>query len=93
MDTESPVMAARREAPWALGEEVRGLRSTIRWLRHSHGDVAHGTGHGAAEELTRMTHGHSGVGMAWGGGCWVEGERGKNQDNCNRIINKIIIKK
>ena len=72
-----------------MDEEVRGLRSTNRWLQKSRGDVRYSIGNGAAKELTRMTHGHE----PWCGDCLKEwgllsgGEqRGKNQDNCNRII-------
>ena len=33
------------------GEEVRGLRSTNRWLQNSHGDVKDSMGNRAAEDL------------------------------------------
>ena len=41
-----------------MGEEVRGLRSTNRYLQDSHGDVKYSIGNGVAEEPIRMTHGH-----------------------------------
>ena len=77
-------------------EEVGGLRSTNSWLQNSHGDVKSSIGNGVAKELTRMTHGHE----QRCGDCLTEwrtlGERGqreKNWDNCNSIINKIYFKK
>ena len=61
-----------------------------------HGDVEHIIGNGVAKELTHMTHGHE----QWCGDCLRNlemlgggGQRGKNQDNCNSIINKIEKKK
>ena len=50
------------------GEEVRGLRSTNRWLQNSHGDVKYSVGNGVAEELICMTHGHE----QWCGDCLRE---------------------
>ena len=41
-----------------MGEEVRGLRSTNRWLQDSHGDVKDSIGNGVAKELIHMTHRH-----------------------------------
>ena len=41
-----------------MGEEVRGVRSTNRWLQNSHGNVKYSIGNGAAKELIHMTHGH-----------------------------------
>ena len=41
-----------------MGEEVRGLRSTNRQLRNSHGDVKYSIANGVAKELIRMTRGH-----------------------------------
>ena len=41
-----------------MDEEVRGLRSTNRWLQNSHKDVKYSIGNGAAKELIHMTHGH-----------------------------------
>ena len=38
-----------------MGEEVRGLRSTNRWLQNSHGDVKYSIGKGVAKELICMT--------------------------------------
>ena len=73
-----------------IGDKVQGLRSTNRQLQSSHGDVKCSRGSEVAKELTGMTQGQE----RWCGGClrecWVEGDkRGKNQDNCNSIINKI----
>ena len=41
-----------------MGEEVRGLRSTDRYLQKSHGDVKYSIGKGVASELICMTQGH-----------------------------------
>ena len=41
-----------------LGKQVRGLRSTNRWLQNSHEDVNYSIGNGVAKELIHMTHGH-----------------------------------
>ena len=38
-----------------MGEEVRGLRSTNRWLQNSHGDVKYSIGNGVAKEFIPMT--------------------------------------
>ena len=73
-----------------MGEEVRGLRSTNRQLKSSHGDVKYSIGNGVAKELICMTRGHE----QWCGDClkeqglwrWV---MGRNWDKCNSIINKI----
>ena len=72
-----------------MGEEVRVLRSTNRYLQNSHGDVKYRRGNGVAKELRYMTHGYE----QWCGDCLREwgklcGERlrGKNQVNCNNII-------
>ena len=51
-------------------KEVRGLRSTNRWLQNSHGDVKYSTGNGVAKALTRMTHGHE---QQWGDCLWEWG--------------------
>ena len=51
-----------------MGEEVRGLRSTNRWLQNSPGDVKYSTGNGVAKEITHMTHGRE----PWGGDCLRE---------------------
>ena len=79
-----------------MGEEVKELRSTNRWLQNSHGDVKYSIGNAVAKELIPMTHGHE----QWCGDClrgWMVlgggGQKGKNQDNCNSIINKIQFKK
>ena len=74
-----------------LGEEVRGLRSTNRWLQNSQGDVKYSIGNEVANELICMTHGHE----QWHGdclrewGCWVE--RGKEGEigRTVYIINKM----
>ena len=75
-----------------MGEQVRGLRNTNRWLQSSHGDIEYNVGNGVAKELPHMTDGHE----QWCGDCLREwgmlgggGQRGKNQDNCNSMINKI----
>ena len=74
-----------------MGEEVRGLRSTSRELQNSQGDVKYSVGNGGAKELIRRIHGHE---QRWGD-ClseWIvlggRGQRGKNQNICNSIINK-----
>ena len=59
-------------------EEVRGLRSTNRWLQNNHGDVKYSIGNGVAKELICMTHGHE---QWWEDclrdwGCWGEGSKG-----------------
>ena len=51
-----------------MGEEVRGLRGTNRFLQNSHGDVKYSIGNGVAKELVRMTHGHE----QWCGDCLRE---------------------
>ena len=65
-----------------MGEEVRGLRSTNRWLQNSHGDVKYRTGNGVAKALILMTLGHEqwwglaeGSGLLGGGG-----QREKDQE-------------
>ena len=85
-------MVARQERCGGMGEEVRGLRNTNRQLQNSHGDVQYSIGNEVAEEFLYMTHGHE----QWCGNCLREwggvgggGQRGKNWDNCNNIINKI----
>ena len=57
-----------------MGEKVRGLRSTNRQLKKSHGDVKYGIGNGVAKELTHMSMDvNNDVGIASrNGGCWVE---------------------
>ena len=42
----------------ARGEEVRGVRSTNRYLQNSQGDIWYSVGKGAAKELIGMTHGY-----------------------------------
>ena len=41
-----------------MGEEVKGLRSTNRYLQNSHGHVKYSIGNGVAKEFIHMTHGH-----------------------------------
>ena len=41
-----------------MGDEVRGLRSTNRYLQSSHGDVKYSIGNEVAKELIHMTQGH-----------------------------------
>ena len=53
-----------------LGEEVRGLRSTNRYLQNSHGDVKHSKGNGVAKALIHMTQGRE----QWCGDCLREWE-------------------
>ena len=62
-----------------MGTEVRGSRSTNRWLQNSHGEVKYRIGNAVAKELIHMTHGHE---QWWehslgNGGCWVEEHKGK----------------
>ena len=64
-----------------IGEEVRGLRSTNRWLQTSHEDKKYSIRNGVAKELIHMTHEHE----QWWGDClrnwggWVEvGKGGKS---------------
>ena len=40
-----------------MGEEVRELRSTKRYLQNCHGDAQYRKGNGVAKELMCMTHG------------------------------------
>ena len=42
----------------AMGEEVRGLRSTYMQLQNSHRDVKYSIRNGVATELIHMTHRH-----------------------------------
>ena len=63
------------------GEEVRGLRSTNRWLQNSPGDVKYSTGYGVAKEITHMTHGREpwgGLPEGVGGCCKERGTGGKS---------------
>ena len=62
-ETESWVENILMVARWKcgrMGEEVRGLRSTNRQLRNSHGGVKHGIGNGVAKELMTMDVNDSG---------------------------------
>ena len=54
-------MSARWEGGRVMSEEVRGLRSTNRYLQNSHGGIKYSIGNGAAKELICMTHGHEGA--------------------------------
>ena len=73
------------EGSGGLGEEVRGLRSSNRWLQNSHEDINYSIGNGVATELICMTHGHE----QWCGdcprewGCWVEG--GQSGKKCRQL--------
>ena len=80
-----------------MGKEVRGLRNTNSWLQYSHGDIKYSIGNGVAKELIHMIYEHE---LQWEDclrdcpspsgnhpGGW--GQTGKNQDNCNSIINEI----
>ena len=63
-----------------MGEEVRGLRSTNWSLQNSHRAVKYSIGHGVAEELIRLIHGHKqwweDCLRGWGGTGW-RGVKGK----------------
>ena len=91
MDTDSISMTARWGWDRGMSEEMRGLRSTNRWLQNNHGDVKYSIGNGVAKELICMTHGHEQRcgdclrewGLLGGGR-----QKGKSWDNCNSIINK-----
>ena len=84
-ETESWIWRAfwwlpRWEGVWGMGEELRGLTSTTRWLQNSHGNVKYSIGSGVSKGLIWMTHGHE----QWCGDCkgvggvvWM-GQRGKN---------------
>ena len=74
-----------------MAEEVRGLRRTNRQLQNSHGDVKYSIGNGVTKELIHMTMDkNNGGGIAKEvGGLGREGQKRKNQDNCNSVINKI----
>ena len=71
---------------------MKGLRSTNRQLQNSPRNIKYSIRKGVAKELIHMTHGHE---QGWGD-CLKEwrvlgrkDQRGKRQDNCNSIINKI----
>ena len=68
-----------------MGEEVRGIRSTNRYLQNSHGDVKYSIGNGVAKDCTHMTHGHELRGRIAG---WKRGtgQSGKNWDNWTTVI-------
>ena len=51
MDTESIMMVAWWERGVGIGEEVRGLRSTNRYLQNNHGDIKYSIGNGVAKEF------------------------------------------
>ena len=75
-----------------MGEEVRGLGSTSRQLQNNHGGVKSSVGNGGAKELKHVTRRHEqwcGDGLRERGLLGGGGQRGKNQDNCNSIINKM----
>ena len=75
------------EGGWGKGEMVQGSRSVI-GRNKIDGDVKNSIGKGEAKELICMTHGHELSGVQGRGG-----QREKNWDNCNSIINKIYFKK
>ena len=71
---------------------MRELRSTNGKLRNSRGNLKYSMGNGEAKEFICMTHGHE----QQCGDCLREwqllgggGQRGKNWDNFNIIINKL----
>ena len=58
-----------------MDEDMRGLKSTNRWLQNSHGDVKYSIGKGVAKELIHITYGHE----RWWEDCmreWRELHRG-----------------
>ena len=63
-----------------MGEEMRELRSTNRWLLNSHGSVKYSIGNGVAKELIHMTLDMNNCGGlpegAWGAG-WREAKEEK----------------
>ena len=80
-----------------MGEEVRGLGSTNRWLQNSHGAVKYSVGKGVAKERIFM-HDPCTRTMVQGwpegvGGAGWRGKKGKDWDNCNSIIHEINLKK
>ena len=82
-----------RRLPDGVGEgkEVRELRSNKQAVKNSHGDVKYSIGNGVTKELIHMTMDkNNGGGIAKEvGGLGREGQKRKNQDNCNSVINKI----
>ena len=48
---------ARWEGVKEVGKEVRGLKTTNRYLQHSNGDLNYSIGNREAKEVKRMTHG------------------------------------
>ena len=63
-----------------MGEEVRALGRTNRYLQNSHEEAKCGIGNGDSKEHIRMTHGHEqwcGDFLSWWGLLGGEGERGK----------------
>ena len=77
-----------------MGKMVQGIRG-INSGYNINRDVKNSIGNGEAKELICMTHRHE---LRWeglpeergvpGGG----GQRGRNWDNCNSIINKMYLK-
>ena len=84
-------MIARWEV--GMGEWVRGegIKKYKQIVKNSHGDVKYSIGNGVTKELIHMTMDkNNGGGIAKEvGGLGREGQKRKNQDNCNSIINKI----
>ena len=75
-----------------MGEEVRGLKSINYKLQNSHGGVKYSIGNGEAKEHIGMTQGREqccGDGLRDLEVLAGEAQKGKYQDNCNSIINKI----
>ena len=75
-----------------MGEDMRALKRTDRYLQNSHEDAKCGMGNGEGKELTQMTHGHEQWCrdfLSWCGLVGGEAQRGKNWKNCNAIINRI----
>ena len=73
------------------GEMLQGLRSIISRNKIDSGEVKNSRGNGESKEVTHTTHGHE-LRAATAGGKGVPGrggQREKNWDNCNSIINKI----
>ena len=69
---------------------MRGFRSTNSESQNSHGNVKCSIGNGVQRNLTCPLDMNSGVGIPEGvGGAGWRGQRGKNWDNYNSIINKI----
>ena len=68
-----------------MGEEVRWLRITNKYLQNRHGDVKYSIENEVAKELISWSMDvNNGMRIAWGIGGWMLGggrQREKNQDN------------